>query len=574
MVNHIVCTAGHVDHGKSSLIHALTGIDPDRWSEEKERGLTIDLGFASFQLPSGNTVSFIDVPGHERFIRNMLAGVGTVDACLFVVAANEGWKPQSEEHLRILELLGIKSGIVALTKVGIADSELCDLAALEISDYLDGTFLSDAPIVKVDSLSGTGIDTFIQKIDIILNSTPTNLDKGRPRLWIDRVFAAKGSGTIVTGTLNGGEIHTNDDLFVSPQAKPVRVRALQSHYQELEVATPGSRVAVNITGLDHNDLSRGSVLTRKDQWHLTSKFDAELFVLDKVTHEVSRRGAYLIYLGSGEYPSKLRVLGPESILPGEKGNVRLFFNEELPLMLGDRFILRESGRGETIGGGTILDPQPLLRSSLASPDESIDRVISEHGWITVDHLEALTGEQRQPVVKNWIVDPSLLNFLCNELHDLVANAGKLGVDLAHLSQQQRDIVELLEGVVVEGSYLRKEGGDNLADHALLQELETNLFTPPKPNNIDPNELRELVRRGLIVEEDGIYFSPKAAREATAIISRMLKNKPEGVTVSEIREGLHTTRKYALPLLAYLDSSGVTIRRGDVRFAGKRMPDQI
>ena len=572
MVNHVVCTAGHVDHGKSTLVHALTGTDPDRWAEEKERGLTIDLGFAQFELPSGNTVSFIDVPGHERFIRNMLAGVGAVDSCIFVVAANEGWKPQSEEHLKILDLLGVRSGIVVLTKVGLADPELCDIAELDITDHLDGTFLNAAPIIRVDALSGIGMESLIAEIDSVLAHTPPNPDEGRPRMWIDRVFAAKGSGTVVTGTLSGGTLQIGDELFLSPTKQQVRVRALQSHHQELTTASQGSRIAANLVGVDHTDFDRGSVLTKTGQWYLTSLFDGNLFVLESIPHEVSRRGAYLVYLGSGEFPAKLRVLGPDSIAPGEQGQVRIFIEEELPLMMGDRFILRDSGRGETIGGGTILDPQPLLRSSAASPDLSIERIISEHGWITVDHLEALTGQRWEPTVKHWVVNPPLVEELSKEVLRLIEEGGTLGVNLSNLNQRQRDIVELLQDVVIEGNYLRKEGEGDLTGHSFLQDLKKNLFKPPDPISIDKSELRELVRRGLVVEEGGIFFSPEATEEATRVLASMLKEKPEGITVGEIREELRTTRKYVLPLLAYLDSSGITIRRGDVRLAGKRMPD--
>ncbi len=572
MVNHVVCTAGHVDHGKSTLIRALTGTDPDRWSEEKERGLTIDLGFAQFTLPSGNTVSFIDVPGHERFIRNMLAGVGTVDSCIFVVAANEGWKPQSEEHLRILDLLGVSSGVIALTKIALADKELRDLAELEVADHLDGTFLSSAPIVHVDALSGVGLDTLTSEIEAVLGDTPPNSDRQRPRLWVDRVFAAKGSGTVVTGTLGGGSFEVGEELLLSPENLQVRIRALQSHHEELEKAAQGARVAVNLVGVDHTDLKRGSVLTRSNQWHFTSTFDGDLFVLDAVDHNISRRGAYLVYLGSGEHPAKLRVLGPESIPPGKHGKVRIFIEDELPLMLGDRYILRDSGRGETVGGGKILDPQPLLKSSIAAPDANVDRIISEHGWISVEHLETLTGERRNPTVGNWIVDPPLVDELKYEVLQLIEEGGALGVNLSALSQHQRDIVDLLSNIVLEGNYLRREGKDNLADHSFLQELEVNLFKPPEPTSVDKPELRELVRRGLAIEEGGIYFSPQAIQEATRILSLMLQEAPEGITVGEIREKLGTTRKYVLPLLAHLDNSGITVRRGDVRLAGKRMPD--
>ena len=231
---HVVATAGHVDHGKSTLIKALTGTDPDRLEEEKARGLTIDLGFAGTKLPSGRGISFIDVPGHVRFLKNMLAGVGGVDACIFVVAATEGWKPQSEEHLRILSLLGIRHGIVALTKVGHVDDELATIAQMEIADRTEGTFLADAPIVPVDAIEGHGIDDLNTALDQLLDVTPTARDDKKPRLWIDRVFAAKGAGTVVTGTLTGGMVRIEDELSVLPQHAAVRVRRCR-------VSTPTAR---------------------------------------------------------------------------------------------------------------------------------------------------------------------------------------------------------------------------------------------------------------------------------------------------------------------------------------------
>src|SRR5919199_5970398 len=210
---HVVATAGHVDHGKSTLVLALTGMDPDRFTEEKERGLTIDLGFAWMALPSGVELAFVDVPGHVRFIKNMLAGVGAVDACLFVVAATEGWKPQSEEHLRILELLGVRHGMVALTKVGLVDDDTREFARLEISEAIEGTFLEAAELVEVDTVAGVGLETLEAALDRLLEATPFSVDRGRPRLWIDRVFAAKGSGTVVTGTLAGGRLTVEDELL-------------------------------------------------------------------------------------------------------------------------------------------------------------------------------------------------------------------------------------------------------------------------------------------------------------------------------------------------------------------------
>ncbi|MEA2703797.1 MAG: selenocysteine-specific elongation factor, partial [Actinomycetota bacterium] len=286
---HVVATAGHVDHGKSTLVLALTGMDPDRFAEEKERGLTIDLGFAWTTLESGRRLAFVDVPGHVRFLKNMLAGVGGVDACMFVVAATEGWKPQSEEHLRILEMLGIGHGLVVLTKVGLVDAETRELARLELEDMVAGTFLERAEVAEVDVPAGEGVDALRAALDRLLESTPVAVDRDRPRLWIDRVFAAKGSGTVVTGTLTGGPLSVDDDLVTSPAGRRVRVRGLQSLQEPLRRVAPGSRVAVNLSGVAHDEVARGHALVRPGQWRPTRVFDASLRTLRALGHEVTRR---------------------------------------------------------------------------------------------------------------------------------------------------------------------------------------------------------------------------------------------------------------------------------------------
>lgn len=570
--NHVVSTAGHVDHGKSTLVKALTGTDPDRLAEEKERGLTIDLGFAAAELASGRTVSFVDVPGHERFIRNMLAGVGAVDACVFVVAATEGWKPQSEEHLRILEMLGVTHGLVALTKVGLVDDELRELAELDVEEQVAGTFLEGAPVVGVDALADVGVDDLRRALDDLLAETPTAADDHRPRLWIDRVFAAKGSGTVITGTLTGGRISVDDELTALPGDLPVRVRALQSHHRELDEAIPGSRLAVNLGGVSHDQLTRGDVLVRAPQWHRTTTVDASVDVLAQLDHEVSRRGAHVLYVGSGEHPVRMRILGPEALQPGDHGLVRLHLDDALPLIAGDRFVLREFGRGETIGGGVVLDVDPVLRASRAQPSDSIDQFIAERGWVDVDFLERATGVRREPSVGRWVADPTVLATARDDLEQRIGQAAGLGLDLASLDDKQRALLDTLDGIEVDGTHVRQgDVVDPLAGHPFIAELEAAPYQPPAPDGVDRGELRELVRRGLVVEEGGIYFGAEAVESAAVEVARLLAAKPEGVTVAEIREAWGTTRKYALPLLARLDGTGVTRRRDDVRIAGRRLP---
>ena len=570
---HVVATAGHVDHGKSTLVRALTGIDPDRWAEEKERGLTIDLGFASMPLPSGRRVAFIDVPGHVRFLKNMLAGVSGVDACVFVVAATEGWKPQSEEHLRILQLLGLRHGLIALTKVGEADDELVELARLDIADHVESTFLADSPVLAVDAIAGIGMTEFRAELDEVMAVTPRALDRGRPRMWVDRVFAIKGSGTVATGTLTGGRLKADESLAVLPAGRTVRVRGLQSLHQRCDEIGPGNRVAVNLVGAGHREVVRGDALVLAEQWQATDVFDAELSVLASLDHPVTRRGAYVAYLGSGEHPTRLRVLGPDVIEPGATGLVRLRLPVRLPLCMGDRFILRESGRMETVGGGEVLDVEPVLPASKARPDRSVERIIAERGRIEVVLLERLTGQRRPADLGAWAVAPGFLDRTGQRLGDAVAAAGPLGLDLAGLDEFERAVIETIAGIELAAGRARSAGSaDPLADHPFVAAAAAAPFSPPAPSGVTSEELRLLVSRGLLVESSGVHFAAAAVSEAARVLAECLTTKPHGVTVAEARDAWGTTRKYALALLARLDSTGVTRRRGDLRVAGPRMPE--
>ena len=322
---------------------ALTGTDPDRFEEEKRRGLTIDLGFAHTVPPSGAGISFVDVPGHIRFLRNMLAGVGAVDACLFVVAATEGWKPQSEEHLRILELLGIGHGVIALTKADAVDAEWLELATLDVHDHVSATFLDGAPVVPVSSTTGQGLDLLRGALDDLVVRTPGASDRTRPRLWVDRVFAAKGSGTVVTGTLTGGGLSAGDQVVVGPAQRVARIRAIQTLNQGVDRIGPGHRVALNLVGVERGEVARGDAVVEPGRWRPTSRCDATLAVLGSVDHDVTRRGADAAYVGSGEHPVKVRVLAGSTIAPGTAGLVRLHLAQAVPLLPGDHYVLRETG---------------------------------------------------------------------------------------------------------------------------------------------------------------------------------------------------------------------------------------
>lgn len=574
-VMRVIATAGHVDHGKSSLVRTLTGTDPDRWAEEQRRGLTLDLGFAHTTLPSGAGLSVVDVPGHVRFLPNMLAGVGAVSACLFVVAATEVWKPQSEEHLRILEVLGVRHGVIALTKVDLVDDDHRWLAAAEVADRVAGTFLADAELVEVSSTTGEGFDALRAALDRLVNMTPAVADGGRPRLWVDRVFAARGSGTVVTGTLTGGSVGVDDRVEVGSARWPARIRGLQTLGVSVERIDPGHRVAMNLAGVDHHVLARGDAVVRPDQWHYTRVVDAELMVLRSLDHPVSRRGAHVAYIGSAGIPVRLRVLGTEAVEPGGISPVRLHLATEVPVLPGDRFVLRESGRGETVGGGELLDIAPLRRASRATPDRRVERVIAEHGWITADLLERLTGERRPATAGRWVVDPTAWAAMRDEVLTRVDDAGSTGVDVASLDERQRAVLERLvvDGAVeVTADRVRRPGVvDPLADHPELERLRAGGCAPPAPESLDRGQLRDLERRGVLFERDGLWFHVEALDLAATAAARLLTAAPAGFAMAEFRDALGITRKHAVPLATELDARGITRRRGEVRIAGPRLP---
>ena len=570
----VVATAGHVDHGKSSLVLALTGTDPDRFEEEKRRGLTIDLGFAHTALPSGAGIAFVDVPGHVRFLRNMLAGVGAVDACLFVVAATEGWKPQSEEHLRILQLLGIRHGVIALTKADAVDDEWLEVATMDVLDHVRGTFLESAPIVPVSSVTGAGVEELRAALDLLVAGTPTATDIGRPRLWVDRVFAARGSGTVVTGTLIGGALAAGDHVEVLGESgtHAVRIRSIQTLGHTVERVEPGQRVALNLVGVEHAQLRRGDCVIQVARWRPTARFDASLSVLDALDHRVSRRGAHVAYVGSGEFPVRVRILGSETLGPGDEGLVRIHVAQHLALLPGDRFILREAGRNETVGGGEVLDIAPVRPASKARPDRSVDRVVAEREWVDADELETLTGVRRDATVGRWVVAPGGVERMLEQLRSDVKECGVLGLDIAVLDERQRAVLALAPELEVDAGRVRPAAqADPLADHPFLAEARAGGLTPPSPDGVDRAVLRELVRRGLLVERDGVYFHIDAIGTAIGAAVRLLSEHPDGFTVAQFRDATATTRKFVLPLLGELDARGMTRRRDELRIGGPRLP---
>jgi selenocysteine-specific elongation factor len=598
----VVATAGHVDHGKSSLVLALTGTDPDRWPEEKTRGLTIDLGFAFTTLPSGQQLGFVDVPGHVRFLKNMLAGVGAVEAAVLVVAATEGWMPQSEEHLRILDLLGIGHGLAVITKADLVDGDLLELARLEVEERLaEAASFAPTEVLAVDSRSGRGLPELRVALDAMLAAAPLAVDRGRPRLWVDRVFAAKGAGTVVTGTMAGGTLPLDADVLILPGRRRARVRHIESHHEELAEAGPGRRVALNLAGVDHTELARGSALVLADQWAVTSVVDATLTALPEVT---LRQGAYKAYIGSGEHDVRLRLIGPAG--QGLRSYGRLRLDVPLPLQPGDRIVLRDSGSQTTVGGAEVLDVSPVGRARLAAgrlPLAVGPRLLAGRPWLRPSDIGPLAGvgpdeakRLAEDLVRSGTARPAGEHLVAAEtLADLRRRALELtaghhrahplepGIDLPALAAalgldgaRARAALEGTEGLVIEQGRVRlashrgRVAGEPEAQR-LLAALDAVPFSPPAPAEVggSPEIVRGLLREGLLLDLDGTIFTAGAVEKARRLVRQGLE-RHGSLTVAQARDLLGSSRKYVLAILAHFDAEGVTRRRGDERLPGPRL----
>jgi selenocysteine-specific elongation factor len=358
----VIGTAGHVDHGKSTLVKALTGIDPDRLKEEQQRAMTIDLGFAWLTLPSGEPVGVVDVPGHQDFIKNMLAGVGGIDAALLIIAADEGVMPQTREHLAILDLLEVPRGIIVITKIDmIEDEDWLELIQADIAETVSSTVLAQAPMVLVSALRGQGLNTLLETLDRLLAEAPPRANRGRPRLPVDRVFSMSGFGTVVTGTLLEGQFEVGQEVEILPQRLKSRIRGLQSHKKTVQMAQPGSRTAVNLVGVSTDELARGNVVTTPGWLEPSQLVDVQLRLLPDAPRPLRHNQLVEVFTGATEVVGFTRLLGDREIEPGQEGWVQLRLQERIPVVKGDRFIIRQPSPSLTIGGGVVVDALPRRR---------------------------------------------------------------------------------------------------------------------------------------------------------------------------------------------------------------------
>jgi selenocysteine-specific elongation factor len=417
---HVLGTAGHVDHGKSALVLALTGTNPDRLKEEQEREMTIDLGFAWLTLPSGEEVGIVDVPGHRDFIENMLAGIGGIDAVLFVIAADEGIMPQTKEHLAIVDLLQVQGGVVALTKIDLIDDpDWLILVEDEIRSATKHTVLEDAPIVRVSARTRQGIPDLLNQLDECLKGHPPRPDLGRPRLPVDRAFTMPGFGTVVTGTLSDGSLRIGDELEILPAGIHTRIRGLQTHKHKEETAVPGSRTAVNITGINVDQVNRGDVLAYPGSYRQSRRIDVHFRLLPDISQPLKHDTKVKLFLGAAEIQSRVRLLGIEELLPGEEGWLQLELDKPIVAIRGDRYILRRPSPGETLGGGTVIDPHPRGRHKRFSTQELANLETLSRGTpqeILAQSMFALGIASIQDVISRSNLDqPTALRAL----HDLL-----------------------------------------------------------------------------------------------------------------------------------------------------------
>ncbi len=431
---HVIGTAGHVDHGKSTLVQALTGTHPDRLKEEREREMTIDLGFAWLTLPGGEDVGIVDVPGHRDFLENMLAGVGGIDAALFVIAADEGMMPQTKEHLAILDLLQVQGGVIALTKIDLIDDlDWLDLIEDDIRSALKHTVLENAPIIRVSSRTHQGIPELLDSLQECLADRSPRPDMGRPRLPVDRVFTMAGFGTVVTGTLSDGSLHIANEVEILPSGLHTRIRGLQTHKQKEETAVPGSRTAVNLSGVTVDQVKRGDVITYPGTYQPSRRIDVRFRLLPDIPQPLKHDTQVKFFLGAAEVQARVRLLGSEELLPSQEGWLQLELEEPVVAIRGDRYILRRPSPGETLGGGTIVDPHPKGRHKRFSAQElaNLDKMAQgTPAEILLQSMLALGIARLQDVITRSNLDSATAKQAAQDLFtsgELIAIEGGPGI---------------------------------------------------------------------------------------------------------------------------------------------------
>ena len=624
----IIGTAGHIDHGKTALVKALTDIDTDTLPEERSRGVTIDIGFAYWK----DNVTIIDVPGHERFVKNMVTGVCTIDLALFVVAADDGAMPQTREHLGILNLLGVQRGIVALTKIDLAEDDWVELVTEDLRELLQSTFLADAPIVPVSSVTGTGIEYLRELIEAEITQVEERPDRGIFRLPVDRVFSVQGFGTVVTGTVLSGRVCPRDEVVLLPAGEPVRVRGVQTHGRDVEIAEVGARAAINLSGIEVAQIQRGDILAQPGYFDTTYMLDARLYLLPNAPAALENRARVHLHLGPGEVLARVILLEAEELLPGDSQFVQFRLESPGVAARGDRFVIRRYSPVQTLGGGVVLDSRPTKHRRFQEAVLQTLRELEQDDPNRVLEVRLKTAGFRPRSAQDLAAEMGISTAELEErLRPILAAEKAVGLRQAsrdyyiHADSWQ-DLLGRIQGALaafhkanplrpgiardelrfqVEGGpdpEVYAQGVENLLDLGILKSSGSLLHLAGHAIQLTPeqerlrDDIQTLLQQGGTTPPDLQELSVKVASDpetVQAIVGAMqamgdLIRLDEGVLlhpdafteveqklvdylktngkieVSTFRDLVGTTRKYALPLLSYFDKQGVTAREGDVR----------
>ncbi len=616
-------TAGHIDHGKSSLVKALTSIDPDRLPEEKRRGMTIDLGFAWLPFSDGSVAGIIDVPGHKDLMKNVIAGLWGIDAALLVVAADDGWMPQTEEHVQILEFLGIWRGIVVITKIDqISDPEWLDLVEEDIRQRLSTTHLKDSPLIRVSAKQGTNIKELVRYLEELALKSGGRKDIGKPRLHIDRVFTISGSGTVVTGTLNDGSFHQGQQVTVFPGSLSCRIRGLESFNQKIDMARPGSRVALNLTAVQKRDLKRGDIVFgREEDIRQSYMIDVRVELASSLPKSLKNNARLLIYLGTKEIPARIRFIKEDTLAPRESALAQLRFEEPVAARIGDRFVIRRHSPPATIGGGMVLDPLALkhrgrdagvvmsllgsrinlglvgLILSEAAKNRYLNHedllVASEYSRSEIGEcVDSLTEENRLVLVSPWVIDAAYWREQLENVTQILAREHavhplEIGINSAEMQrilelprEMFNQIIRALSEsgrITQKGNYLslsshepRLSREEELIVSKILDLFKKRPANPPSKKELallvpgSENVIQFICRQGLLVElEEGILFEAEHYQKIKKEIIETLGARGR-ISIQDTRDLFGFSRKYILPLMKRLDKEGITRQDGDDR----------
>jgi selenocysteine-specific elongation factor len=628
----VVGTAGHIDHGKSSLVEALTGLHPDRLEEEKLRGITIDLGFANLEFSDGSQIGFVDVPGHERFIKNMLAGVGGIDAVLLVVAADESVKPQTKEHFDICKLLKVSAGLVAITKADLVDSELAELVKLEVQEFVKGSFLEQAPIIPVSARSGLGLADLKDALRKLADATPHRNSKAAFRLPIDRCFTLRGFGTVVTGTLLNGALNKEDEVAIYPTGLKARVRGVQVYSKTTDQAVAGQRTAVNLPNVEVSQIQRGMEISVPDRFSPVSTCDARIELLECSPIAISRKTAMRLHHGTSEIVCTLRPVGSRQIQPGNCGFVRIALDRPVLALPGDKFIVRQLSPAVTLGGGTILDIGPFKTRKGSARDavewlESLQLLDLPELLYCHVKRSAFFGMTEPQILSRVVLDKPAVRGLVGSLIKegrlrVVSEEPFLVVESTSFAQLMEQVVRYLDvfhnsnplstgipkeqlssglgktchplalraalnqlaetkTILVENELVSLSGrkvvlkGEESAAKAQIEEafLQAGWKVPVLDEvlaavTVPPDQARKLVvllakeKRLVKISENLLYHAESIARLKELLTG--YKKQSTQIDVGKFKDLTGVSRKYAIPLLEFLDRERVTRRVGDCR----------